>query len=168
MSEICNPEWIDWNVGPRKRFENLEELLKELKTVRNLFGPHCGYAGGPIDLEIVLIEQRIEDQNGGGENLNMEIVWEIGENNNAAVRGHFKKEEIESAENIRQLNGGFEFKIDHIEHTYARFIPYPGEQGGYLTDRTWRGRKGAFAVTVVYPVWDDELRVPLIEKPREG
>jgi hypothetical protein len=54
---IGTEEWLGWNVGKGKRFKDLDDLLNELKAVRDKFGINCGYAGGPIDEEIKLIER---------------------------------------------------------------------------------------------------------------
>lgn len=61
MTEVGTKEFLDWNVGKGKRFENLKELLKELKGIRKACGPLCGFAGGPIDDEIVIVERLIKE-----------------------------------------------------------------------------------------------------------
>lgn len=82
------------------------------------------------------------------------IVWTIGRSGDvgcAAVRGHMTLEEIRSAEDKEKLNDGEPFKIKSVKQTYARFIPYPGERGGYLSDDKYRGAKGSFPITEIYP-----------------
>jgi len=58
-TKVTDPDWLDWKVGHGKEFEDLNELLMGLRKIRHLFGPNCGYAGGPIDLEISLVEEMI-------------------------------------------------------------------------------------------------------------
>lgn len=53
---IGTKEFLDWNVGEGKRFKDLKELLTELKELKMVFGPNCGFSGGPIDEEIEIIE----------------------------------------------------------------------------------------------------------------
>lgn len=58
-SEITTKKFLDWNVGEGKRFKNLNELLEELKGLRSITGPFCGFAGGRIDEEIKEVEEMI-------------------------------------------------------------------------------------------------------------
>jgi hypothetical protein len=60
MTEINTEKWLKRNVGEGKRFESLEELLSDLKEISRIFGPNCGFAGGPIDFEINLVEEMIK------------------------------------------------------------------------------------------------------------
>jgi hypothetical protein len=59
MSEIYTRKWLDWNVGKGKRFESLTDLLNALEEIRKIFGKNCGFAGGPIDMEIEIVKEMI-------------------------------------------------------------------------------------------------------------
>ena len=61
-TRIGTKAWQDWNVGEGNRFGDLEALLKELKMARELFGRFCGYAGGNIIDEILLVEKLIKER----------------------------------------------------------------------------------------------------------
>ncbi|GAG86899.1 unnamed protein product [marine sediment metagenome] len=61
-TRILDKDWLDWNVGNGKRFNNLEELLSELRRIRDSLGPSYGFAGGNITEEIELIKSEIEQK----------------------------------------------------------------------------------------------------------
>lgn len=68
-----NDEWTEI-VGRGKRFETLEELLTQLKETKRQFGPNCGFAGGPIDEEIHIIEEMIKNQI-PDEDISLKLYW---------------------------------------------------------------------------------------------
>ena len=73
------------------------------------------------------------------------IVWEIGENDEGAVLGHFTKEELEKAPDLYELHEGFPFKIDHVRKVYI-YWKYPK-----------LGKEGAFPATIVFPLVDEQF-----------
>lgn len=82
------------------------------------------------------------------------IVWTIGGSGDvhcAAIRGHMTLEEIRNVDDKDKLNDGEPFKIKLVKQTYARFIPYPGETGGYMSNDNYKGKKGSFPITEIYP-----------------
>lgn len=64
MTKVGTKEFMDWYVGKGKEFKNLKELLKYLRRLRKTLGPFVGYAGGPVDEEIVIVEKMIKEGKG--------------------------------------------------------------------------------------------------------
>ncbi|DBA34805.1 MAG: hypothetical protein HXS54_05970 [Theionarchaea archaeon] len=57
-----NENWIEQKVGKGKRYDDLDDLLAELQVLRIMHGPNVGVVGGPIDLEIKIVEEMIEKE----------------------------------------------------------------------------------------------------------
>lgn len=84
------------------------------------------------------------------------ILWKDYRYKDCGLRGTFTQEEIEKAEDLRELLYKDE-KIKNIEHTYCRFIPMKRDQEGedgcqypgyYLPD--FKKGKGAFPCTIIH------------------
>lgn len=58
-SNVINPVWLEENVGTRRRFPDVLSLLGHLKGEQRKGAK--SFAGGPIEIEIKLVEMMFAD-----------------------------------------------------------------------------------------------------------